>query len=263
MRLTEAGRLFQEDAQSIIESYEHALDRLSQYRAGVSTVIRIGFLMGSYGAFLPLICRRYRAIHPEVDFRFRTLEIGEIQPILNRNEIDIGFTLFTKEAKGTQYGHCRLYDDSYQLAVPASHRFAKRKSVYVADLVGETVVAPRFNRSKNTIGQMNIKLDAAGVNVRVIEEIQDVGALMATLVAEGAVALALDHLDVFGGGNIVFVPIEDLGKTLQAGAVWKKSKETDALISFIEFLKQDTRGFTRADFLSRRGTEALPLRAMK
>ncbi|MEF9877123.1 MAG: LysR substrate-binding domain-containing protein [Gordonibacter sp.] len=263
VRLTEAGRLFQEDAQRIVEDYEHALDRLSQYRDGVSTVIRIGFLMGSFGAFLPLVCRRYRTLHPEVDFRFRMLEIGEIQPSLNRNDIDMGLTLFSKEAKGAQYGGCRLYDDSYQLAVPATHHLAHRESVRMADLVGERVIAARFNRAKNTIGQMNIKLNNAGVSVRIIEDMKDVGSLMATLVAEGAVALALDHLDVFGGGNIVFVPMEDLDMTLHAGALWKKSKETEALLSFAEFLKRDTSSFKKADFLSRKGAEALPLRDLE
>lgn len=261
VRLTEAGRIFQEDAQAIVEDYERACARLSQYREGVSSVVRIGFLLGSFGTFLPLVCRRYRAQHPDVAFRFRTLEIGQIQPALNKNEIDIGFTLFSKEMKGAQYGHCRLYDDHYQLAVPADHHLATRQGVCIADLVGETVIAPAFNRAKSTIAQMGTKLRSAGVDVRIINEIQDVGALMATLVAEGAVALAFDHLDVFGAGNIVFLSVEDVDAKLHAGPLWKKSKETDVLLSFVEFLKRDTRGFEKTDFLSRKGVESLPLRA--
>lgn len=57
VRLTEAGRLFQQDAQRIVEDYERALERLSQYADGVSSVVRIGFLEGSFGSFLPLVCR--------------------------------------------------------------------------------------------------------------------------------------------------------------------------------------------------------------
>ena len=81
VRLTEAGRLFQQDAQRIVEDYERALERLSQYADGVSSVVRIGFLEGSFGSFLPLVCRSYHKEHPDVDFHFRTMELANIQTV--------------------------------------------------------------------------------------------------------------------------------------------------------------------------------------
>ena len=208
VRLTEAGRLFQQDAQRIVEDYERALERLSQYADGVSSVVRIGFLEGSFGSFLPLVCRSYRKEHPDVDFHFRTMELANIQKALNENEIDVGLSIYQDGIQGAKFCYRRLYEDRYMLAVPVGHRLAKRASVSIADLRGERVVVPHFNRSKSMLEQMHVKLRNAGAEVRPAG-FEDAGAMMATLVTAGAVAIALDHLRVFGNGNVEFVPLAD------------------------------------------------------
>ena len=79
--------------------------------------------------------------------------------------------------------------------------------------------------------------------------------MMATLVTAGAVAIALDHLRVFGNGNVEFVPLADENMEICAGAVWKRSKETGAITSFVDFLEQACEGFGKEDFLARSGPE--------
>lgn len=258
VRLTEAGALFMEDAQKIVTDYEHALGRISQYQDGVSSVIRIGFLLGSYGSFLPLVCKRYSERHPEVGFHFKTMELGDIQAKLNENRIDIGFTLFTKDIQGGKYAQRCLYEDRYKLAVPKTHRLAGRESIALSDLKGEIVLSPRFSPTRNTLAQVGVKLRNAGIDVRTDDQIVDVGALMATIVATGHVSMALDHLKVYGSGNVEFIPIDDEEMDLCCGPLWKQSKENDAILSFIDFLMAETEGFSKEDFLSREGAEALP-----
>ncbi len=253
VRLTEEGRLFKEDAAVLVEDYERALERLDLYHKNISSVLHIGFLMGSFGAFLPVLCERYRQEHPETEFRFHILELGEMQPALRKEEIDVGFMVFSKGFEGPQFIHRTLYTDNYKLAVPKNHPLARRKSVRLADLKGENVVAARFEQAKSMQAQTSIMLRNAGIEVSVIDEIKGVGALMATLVSLNAVALSLDHLDVFGAGNVVFLPIEDLDIKVFAGPVWKTTKETDALLSFIAFLMRETKSFEREDFISRNG----------
>lgn len=260
MRLTAAGRIFEKNAQKLIADYEQAVEELELYKNGVSSIIRIGFLMGSYGAFLPLVCERFRKMNPDVEFRFRTLELPEMQPALNKNEIDVGMMIFTKGFEGSQFAHRVLFSDSYKLAVPKGHPLAKRKSIRLEDLKGEYVLSPRFNQSKSMQAQMSIKLKKKGIDVTVVDDISDVGALMAMCVSEKAVALALDHLDVFGGGNIVFLSIEDLETEILVGPVWKKSKETETLLAFLDFLQKETSGFDKEDYLSRKGSEGLEWR---
>ena len=255
VRLTDAGEMFREDALKIVEDYEQALSHIAHYRDGVSSVIRIGFLLGSYGSFLPLACRRYHELHPEVEFGFSVLDIGEMQEALNDNLIDIGFTLFSKDIQGGRYEYRCLYEDEYKLAVPKTHRLADRTSVRMEDLGGETLLAPRFNPSKSTLTQMTVRLRAAGVEVRNDYRIKDAATLMAMVVSTGHVSLALDHLNVYGSGNLVFLPFENEDMSLCAGPIWKKSKETDVILSFIGFLEQETVDLEKRDFIAQKDLE--------
>ncbi len=258
VRLTGAGSLFLEDARKIVEDYEMALGRIAHYQEGITAEVTVGFLLGSFGSFLPLVCNSFSSGHHNVEFGFRELGISEMQDALNQNLIDIGFTLFSEEVKFSRYEHCCLYQDRYKLAVPKTHRLADRKSIALGDLKNETVLAARFNSSKSTLTQTSVWLRNAGVNVKSDDRIVDAPSLMATVVATGRVAMALDHLDVYGNGNIVFIPIEGEGMNLCAGPLWKKSKENDAIVSFIGYLKRVTRRFVREDFLSRKGADTLP-----
>lgn len=258
VRLTEVGALFCEDASAIVADYEAALSRIGRFCDGASTVIRVGYLLGSYGSFLPLACRAFRLEHPDVSFSFRTLEAGQLSRELSDNEVDIAFTVFSKSAVGGKYAYRSLYADRYKLAVPRTHRLAKRKSVTIDDLKGEVVIGVRFDDAHSTLAQMSVMLRKAGIEVRVEDNLSDAAALMSMLVATDRVAMAPDHLGVFGGGNVVFVPVEGEGLGLFAGPIWKKSKETELLVSFADYVKSTTRRFEKADFLSREDGDALP-----
>ncbi|WP_165172702.1 LysR family transcriptional regulator [Adlercreutzia sp. ZJ242] len=258
VRLTEVGALFCEDAGKIIADYETAISRIGLFCDSASSVMRVGFLLGSYGSFLPVACRMFRDVRPDVSFSFRTLEIGELTRELADNNVDVAFTLFSEGVLGGKYACRRLYADSYKLAAPKTHRLAQRASVTIDDLRGEVVVMPRFSSAHNTLAQLSVKLRKAGVDVRVNDAISDAAALMATLVASNQVAITPDHLSVYGGNNLAFARIEGDGLDLVAGPVWKKSKETELVVAFADFVKSATRRFTKADFLSRDGADALP-----
>ena len=259
VRLTEVGALFVEDAKRIVSDYERALSRIAHYQDGVSTTIRIGFLLGSFGSFLPLVCREYRRLHPDVEFTFKVLEVGNVQDALGENRIDIGFTLFSRITRGGSLSHRVLYEDEYKLAVPKTHRLASKASITFEDLKNETILAPRFNASRNNISQIEVKMRNAGISIWNDERIVEAASLMTTLTATGRIALAFDHLGVYGSGNLEFIPIEDDDVKLSAGMLWKKSRENDVILSFVNFLMSETARFEKKDYLSREGIDSLPI----
>ena len=99
----------------------------------------------------------------------------------------------------------------------------------------------------------------AGISIWNDERIVDAASLMTTLTATGRIALAFDHLGVYGSGNLEFIPIEDDDVKLSAGMLWKKSRENDVILSFVNFLMGETARFEKKDYLSREGIESLPI----
>ena len=65
--------------------------------------------------------------------------------------------------------------------------------------------------------------------------------------------MALDHLEVYGGDNICFVPFEDEDLSLCAGMTWVKGASAEIVKQFADFVVAETAEFTRDDYLSRKG----------
>ena len=213
--LTKVGKTFLEDAKKIVADYERALDNVAMCRQGTSSLLRIGFLLGSFGSFLPAACLRYREEHPDVEFSLKVLDIGEVQAALNDDQIDIGFTVFAHELQGGGFDYRVIYEDRYKLAVPKTHHLAKKESLQLADLKGEK--------------------------------------LMATLVATNQVALALDHLSVYDGrGDLKFLPIEDERIRICAGPMWLRSNDKETIVPFVEYLCDACVGLTKEELFSGR-----------
>lgn len=243
--LSEVGKLFLKDAENITLAYEQAIDNIAIHEKGTSSLIRIGFLLGTFGSFLPALCRHYHELHPEIEFTFKVLDIGQAQAALNDGLIDVSFTVFMQEMQGGDYDYRTLYEDRYKLAMPKGHRLATRQSIKLADLKGENVIAPRFNPLKGTLAQINIMMQNAGVDIRIDHSIVDAASLMATLVANDQIAIALDHLGIYDRENLTFVPIDDERTKICTGPMWKRTNESSALEPFIDYLVEETRGLNK------------------
>lgn len=247
--LTQAGTIFLADAERITSAYERALDNLANHKHGTSSLIRIGFLLGTFGTFLPTLCRQYHELHPETEFSLTVLDIGEAQTALKEDAVDIVLTVFAQEMQTGEYDYRSLFEDRYKLAVPKTHRLATRKSIKLSDLKDEQIIAPRFNPLKGTLAQANIMMEKAGVEVCIDHSIADAPTLMSTLVATNRVAIALDHLHIYDRGNLVFLPIEDEQTRVCAGPMWKRTNEATSLLSFVDFLSQETVGLTKEELV--------------
>lgn len=247
--LTQAGTIFLADAERITDAYERALENLANHKQGTSSLLRIGFLLGTFGTFLPTLCRRYHELHPEVEFSLTVLDIGETQTALKEDSVDVAFTVFAQEMQTGEYDYRALFEDRYKLAVPKTHRFATRKSIKLSDLKGERIIAPRFNPLKGTLAQTNIMMEKLGVEVCVDHSIADAATLMSTLVATNRVAIALDHLHIYDRGNLTFLPIEDEQTRVCAGPMWKRTSEVASLLPFVDYLSQETAGLTKDDLV--------------
>ena len=199
--LTDAGKVFLPDARRISEAHQTALEHIAQYKDGMSSRITIGFLLGSFGSFLPLVCNHYRRQHPDVEFCFRELDIGEVQSKLNSGQIDIAFTLFTKQSSNAKFEHRSLYEDRYKLAVPRGHRLARREIISIEDLKSEVVLAPKLNATLGMVTQTSIKLRNAGAGTIEAANLQaDEGAF--TVLGTGSIdCWVTDKLSVKGLGS--------------------------------------------------------------
>src|SRR5581483_10919146 len=89
--LTEAGALLLRHADSIVARLQAAQADLQALRAGEIGVLRIGTFQSAGSRLLPPIMRRFVAQWPNIDVTLVELDDDEVEPALERGEVDVGF----------------------------------------------------------------------------------------------------------------------------------------------------------------------------
>lgn len=251
VRLSSAGRTFAEHAAKVVGDYEEAVWDVSVARKGAD-VVRIGFLAGSFGSFLPVVCRDFSSKHPEVTFEFASYDVGPLQGAVDDDVVDIAFTAQPRGVIQGSYESRILYQDTLKLVVPFDHELAAKDSVSLDELSGETIYLGRYDGDMAAFAQMRKLLERAGADIVThTDESFDFFSLGARIVTGGFVTVGTDHLAYASGDLLRFIPFETRGFEAVGIMMWKLSRRNETVESFADYVCKRTKHFSKADYLSR------------
>jgi DNA-binding transcriptional LysR family regulator len=133
IRLTDAGQEFSLYARQLVSTAEDALRTIQKSDAAHGT-LRIAFADSLCSAFLPTLLEQYHKRCPQVELVLRTCTTTEMFSLLDRNEIDLAYTL---DLPLTQHGLIHALDKAEPVCfvAPAKHPLARKNSVSVDELV--------------------------------------------------------------------------------------------------------------------------------
>lgn len=135
VRLTEAGRLFLEDARRIVALSEQATATARRAERGEAGELRIGFTFST--PLTPLfahVINRYRQQYPAV-----TLTLHEMATVpqierLARRELDLGFVRPPEDALPDNIGLTALREDPLVAVLPTGLALARKKAIGIAEM---------------------------------------------------------------------------------------------------------------------------------
>ena len=135
-QLTEAGRSLLKHARAILEKEEElrlVMDS-KRHEVGGPLAVAASNIPGEY--ILPGLLARFRALHPLAE---PTLSIGDSGGVLESvrsGEVDVGCVGFGEDDERLSYG--LLCEDRLVLIAPPGHPLARKRSLKLGDLEGET-----------------------------------------------------------------------------------------------------------------------------
>jgi DNA-binding transcriptional LysR family regulator len=135
VRLTEAGRLFLEDARAILAQSERAAERARRAQRGEAGALRVGFTFST--PFTPLFARtirRYRQLYPDVALTLHEMTTLHQLDAIEARKLDLGFVRPPEVALPEQLSLTTLRRDALLLVLAADAPLARRRKVKVADL---------------------------------------------------------------------------------------------------------------------------------
>ena len=136
--LTEAGEQIVARARRMLEASEEVVTLARAHRDPLAGRLRVALLptIGPY--LLPRVALPLRKTLPRLELRLYEYQTAQMLQKLEGGEIDLGILALPVDVEGFETRE--LYTESFTVAVPDQHRLAKRDSVRVDDLDGETLL---------------------------------------------------------------------------------------------------------------------------
>jgi DNA-binding transcriptional LysR family regulator len=174
--LTNAGRVFLEEASNVVKAAARAEARARFAKQGLVGTLRIGIIAPSANAWLARVVGQFRTDHPAVELSFYDLPSIEQLHRLRDHELDVGFL---RPPVGLPQLDYQLVEQSEQvLALPSSHRLAAKETLDWSDFHDEPMVVMHPNLQHGFYDAFFSHCARAGATPRMAQLANDVNTKM-------------------------------------------------------------------------------------
>ena len=220
--MTDAGEQIVARARRILEASDEIVTLARSHRDPLAGTLRIAFLptIGPY--LLPRVSQPIRKALPRLELRLYEYQTAPMIEKLQVGEIDLGILALPVEMDGLESRE--LFAELFTVAVPDSHRLAKRDTIRVDDLQGETLLLLEDGHCLrdqalevcSRIGP-NEKQDFRATSLETLRQMVATGAGV-TLLPELATRGAYGH-----ARGVAIRPFARPAPVRHIGAVWRRS----------------------------------------
>ena len=135
VKLSEAGKLFLEDARRILQEVSDAAGRAGAVASGRSGTLRVGFTENaSWRGVVPESFRRFRELQPGAELQLRPAASWELLEAIRSGRMDAGFVNFMPNSD-PELDQLLVARQHVELAAPKGHPVTKLKKLSLRDLV--------------------------------------------------------------------------------------------------------------------------------
>jgi len=246
--LTDAGHALLERAREMLAAAQALPRELQRVARGETGLLRIGF-----SSTLPLtkvlrdVVAEHRRSHPDVALNLREMHTQLQFDSLARGDLDVGLVRYNERApEGIRLRLLRR--DPLRLVVPAGHRFARRKSVAIADCRDEAFIGFPGDAGTGT-GPLLKRLAAqAGFEPRIAQEAREATTQIGLVAAGLGIAVLPAPLEAVRIEGVHYVPLEGEGAMLVMSVATRSGEASERVLSFVRqvaALARDSREASR------------------
>lgn len=209
LRLSEAGRLFYEQAVQVLERIDEIKALVSRLHDADRDRFSIGFVASTLYGKLPEVIRAYRNARPNVELTLLELTSVEQIAALKEGRIDVGFGRIPLDDPALE--RKLLRNEKLIAAVPANHPVLTRgKSLRLEDLaIAPLIVYPKTPRPSYA-DQVLALFRAAGLKSPGVQEVRELQTALGLVAAEMGVCLVPASIETLRRDNVAYRPLESV-----------------------------------------------------
>lgn len=225
LRLTHAGELLQQRADSLLNQFNETLTEVKELHAGIRGMLSIGAVVSCI-SLLPQRIHSFRQKYPEVTFKIREGDHSLLADQLDQRHIELAVTRLPFESRfgPERYAVLPLPSDPFVAVLPVSWESGPTPGqISMRELAEHPFLSLKTDQTKGMHERVIQEFNRNGHPPRVICECSSV-AIIVALVAEGIGATILPEsvMSSFAIPNIRTLTIPSADFQSDVGIVWLK-----------------------------------------
>ncbi|ABS27844.1 LysR substrate-binding domain-containing protein [Anaeromyxobacter sp. Fw109-5] len=234
--LTPAGRLLFREAPAVLDRMEALEQRVRERGRSAGQATRIGLSPAGFATWVPERVARF-----ERDGAAGGVELTSNVPDRLLRDLRLGrldaICLETAEGEAPGLERWVVHEDTVGVLLPSTHRWARRRSLGLMDLEGETLIVHPRHEHAHLYERQQRTLREAGIRYRLYTKRPTESC--AILVARGkGLLLSARSYARQRPSNTRFVPLRERGLKFQVALLWRKDAAGPEILRLLEWLRR-------------------------
>lgn len=232
VRLTQAGRVFLEEARNVLSASDKAQHRARQAERGLVGTLQVGLIAPVANAWLAAILRRFRQQFPGVQLSLSSLNTPAQLQRLRTGELDVG--LLRSPVSFHELDFKRVAESSQELAMPRGHRLANKQTLEWRDFHHENLVLIHPSAQHGFYDAFFAKCAKAGAQPFIAQYASDIQTKMWLISAGFGVAPTTATLAEARRPGVVFRALPCGLPPVQIVLTWRRNDTSPTLRHFCQ-----------------------------
>jgi DNA-binding transcriptional LysR family regulator len=228
--LTHAGRIFLEEARSVLTAAIKAEQRTREAEQGLAGTLRLGIIAPSANAWLAAILRRFRQKFPSVQLALFDLTSTEQLRRLSIGELDAG--LLRPPVAFPELDYRFVAESRQVLALPAGHPLAKKRKLQWKDFHETEMVLIHPSAQHGYYDAFMAQCAKVGARPRPVQYANEIQTKMWLISAGFGIAPTTATLSEVKRPGLIFKPLPPGLPPVQTVLVWKRDDPSPVLAHF-------------------------------
>ena len=239
VELTRAGLVFLEQARKLIVQAGHAAEAARHAQKGESGLVRIGIASGLGGAVGKAVFE-HRKRFPAIEIECKDIFSSQQNESLQKGVIDVGF--FRPPVDRTNFDCELLFEEEFVAVLPRKHPLAKRRSLKLKDVAGESLIVFDRNLSAGLYDKVLGLYSRQGLTPHLtmthVEAHEEAGAVMVACgkgIFIGAGAIVNRSVS---GLELAYVKLNEPEAKIEVYAAWRKKEDSASVLDFLSSIRR-------------------------
>ena len=231
VRLTREGAALLAPVRQFMEHAQRLQQAVTDARLGRDDVVTIGAINSALFDIMPRLMEIAKQRYAHLALTMKEMKTADALAAVQSGDIDLALTRYDDRASSLEVRP--IVSDHLVLVLPANHRLTRLSRVPLHELADENFVLFPRRSSPSFFDQIIAACRQAGFSPHIAYDVSSVVSQIAFVGCGVAIGMVPSRSMRFGGGDVVFRPLQETINVISIAAAWNPKRRQDLVPALV------------------------------